>query len=124
LERVGSIAKAFRPIHQLLLNKYYIDEIYGALFIRPTMRLAQGLDWFDYQVIDRVFVDGFGWTVYFFSQVGSWLDDHLVDGIVNGTGELASGLGGLARRVQNGWVQNYLLVITIGFVALVLWKLF
>jgi NADH-quinone oxidoreductase subunit L len=118
-DTVAKIAKAFNPIYQLLVHKYYVDEFYWAVFVRPVGKLAKALDWFDLHVIDRIFVDG--WLASGLSVINSWLDDHVVDGAVNGMGESVTDLGALARRVQNGFVQNYLLVVTIGFVCMVLW---
>jgi NADH-quinone oxidoreductase subunit L len=117
---VGQLASVFAPIHKLLKNKYYVDELYWALFVRPTGKLAQALSWFDFNVVDRIFVDGFGWLATLWSKIQSWIDDHLVDGIVNGGGWSAETLGAMARRVQNGFVQNYLLVITMTLVALLM----
>ena len=120
-DTVAKIAKAFNPIYQLLVHKYYVDEFYWAVFVRPVGKLAQFLDWFDYNVIDKVFIDGFGWVTTGLSKISSWLDDNVVDGTINGAGWSVSSFGAAARKVQNGFVQNYLLVITIGFVCLVLW---
>ena len=64
---VEKLAKIFAPIHTLLKNKYYVDEFYWAVFVRPTGKLAKLLDWFDFNVIDRIFVDGFGWIASLWS---------------------------------------------------------
>ena len=120
LTLVESLAMAFAPINRLLKNKYYVDEIYWALFVRPTARLGDALAWFDTNVVDHIFVDGFGVIASFWSRVQSWLDDHVVDGAVDGTGWTALELGALGRRIQNGLVQNYLLVITMALVALLM----
>jgi NADH-quinone oxidoreductase subunit L len=118
LSAVEQLAEIFSPIYRLLKNKYYVDEIYWALFVRPTGQLAQVLAWIDLNIVDRIFVDGFGWLATVWSKVQSWFDDHVVDGAVNGGGWSAENFGALARRVQNGFVQNYLLVITMALVAL------
>ena len=120
LDIVGRLASIFAPINKLLKNKYYIDELYWAVFVRPTGKLAQALSWFDFNVIDRIFIDGFGWAAMVWSKIQSWIDDHIVDGMVNGGGWSAETLGALARRVQNGFVQNYLLVITMALVAMLM----
>jgi NADH-quinone oxidoreductase subunit L len=120
LGAVETFARIFAPIHKLLKNKYYVDEIYWGLFVRPTARLADLLDWFDFNIVDRIFVDGFGWLASLWSVLQSWFDDHIVDGAVDGMGWSAEGLGAIARRVQNGLVQNYLLVITMALVALMM----
>jgi NADH-quinone oxidoreductase subunit L len=118
LETVERLAEVFAPIHRLLKNKYYVDEFYWAVFVRPTGRLAQGLAWLDLNVLDRFFVDGFGWIATAWSKIQSGFDDHVVDGAVDGSAWTAERFGAMARRVQNGFVQNYLLVITMALVAL------
>jgi len=120
LETVGRLAKWFAPIHTVLKNKYYVDEIYWALFVRPTGRLADFLGWFDTNIVDKIFVDGFGWFADLWSKGQSWMDDHIVDGAVNGAGWSAQRIGSLARQVQNGLVQNYLLVITMALVVMLM----
>lgn len=119
-----ALAKTFAPIHKLLVNKWYVDEIYWALFVHPTMKIAKALSWFDFNVMDRIFVDGFGWVTSWLSRLESWIDDHLVDGAVDGAGWTVSSVGAVARRIQNGLVQSYILVITVGLIAMLLWKLF
>jgi NADH-quinone oxidoreductase subunit L len=74
-----------------LENKWYIDEIYDAIFIRPIKALAEGL-WkgFDVAVIDRV-VLGFG-------RVSAWT-------------------GQTIRVIQTGSVQVYAFMFLVGFVV-------
>jgi len=120
----ATLAETFRPVYVLLSNKWYVDEIYGVLFIRPTQQLSQAMAWFDDNVIDRIGVDGTGWVADKLSILQSWLDDHVVDEGVDGTGWTINALGALARRAQTGFVQNYLLVIALGFVALIFWQIF
>jgi NADH-quinone oxidoreductase subunit L len=124
LVKPESLANTFRPIHTLLVNKWYIDEIYWALFVRPTQKLSKAMAWFDDHVIDQIGVDGTGWVAEKLTVIQSWFDDHVVDGGVDGAGWVVDSLGGLARRAQTGFVQNYLLMIAIGFVLLVFWKIF
>jgi NADH-quinone oxidoreductase subunit L len=118
--KAENLARVFSPLYKLFLNKWYVDEIYGVLLVRPTARLAEGLAWFDDAVIDRIFVDGFGALVEAWSHRQGWFDDHVVDGAVDGSGWSAQKLGALVRRVQNGFVQNYLLVMALGFVVFLL----
>jgi NADH-quinone oxidoreductase subunit L len=95
--RDGSLAKPealkqrFSWLHKTLENKWYIDEIYEAAFIRPIQALSQGL-WkgFDVAVIDRIVV-GFG-------RASEWT-------------------GQAVRTVQTGSIQVYAIVLLIGFLA-------
>ncbi len=112
---VGRLAVRFSPLYRLLQRKYYIDELYGFLFIRRTVDLAHVANWFDAYVIDRVFVDGFGKIVDQLSVVKRWVNDHVRENVFSDA---------LARRLQNSLAQNYLLVMTLGFVMFVLWRVF
>jgi NADH-quinone oxidoreductase subunit L len=80
-------------LHRLLLHKYYVDELYDRLFVRPTVRLAH-------------------WCAEAF-------DLDVVDGAVNGVGALVARSAAGLRRIQTGFVVNYALTMLIGVVALV-----
>jgi NADH-quinone oxidoreductase subunit L len=95
--RPGSIGVPRNALHRLLLNKYYVDEIYGALIVRPLHRLSE-------------------WSARRF-------DPGVVDGAVNGVALLVQvGAAGL-RRVQTGFVMNYAFGILLGAVAVVAYLL-
>jgi NADH-quinone oxidoreductase subunit L len=117
-----TLASTFRPLYVLFSNKWFVDEIVWAVVVRPTLKLCNALAWFDDHVIDKLGVDGTGWVTQKLTVIQSWLDDHLVDKSVDGSGWVVSAVGGLARRLQTGFVQNYILVITLGFMLLVFWK--
>jgi NADH-quinone oxidoreductase subunit L len=91
LGKVKAVSQKFAVFHRLLENKWYIDEIYQALFIRPIQKLSELL-WkgFDVAVIDRI-VLGFG-------RVSEW------------TGETI-------RLMQTGSIQIYAFMLLIGLVA-------
>ena len=79
-------------LHALLLNKYYVDEIYDALIVQPSYRL--------YLWCARVF------------------DLRVIDGIVNGMGSMVVAWARSLRRVQTGRVQNYALGIALGLIVM------
>jgi len=87
---------SIKALHSLLVNKYYIDEIYDALLIKPCLRLCQGAFGFDTKV---------------------------VDGAVNGVANVTQYCSGVLRRTQTGLIQNYLLVQVFGVVILLIWLL-
>jgi NADH-quinone oxidoreductase subunit L len=87
------IAARFGALYRLLWNKYYVDELYDALFIQPYVRLSR----------------------YFWQTV----DAGLIDGAVNGVGDLVRVVGGRARRLQTGNVQTYALAMLIGALLVV-----
>jgi NADH-quinone oxidoreductase subunit L len=53
----------------------------------------------------------------------AWIDANIVDGIVNGVGELIRSVAGSVRRVQSGFVRTYALLISFGAVAILAWFL-
>ncbi len=89
----AELAARFRPIYLLLLNKWYVDELYGAIFVRPFQVLARTL-----------------W------QVG---DVTLIDGVPNGLAALTVDGSARAVRLQTGSVAAYAFSMLIGVVALV-----
>jgi NADH-quinone oxidoreductase subunit L len=89
------IAQSFRPIHQLLLQKYYVDELYEAVIIGPCVWLSRNVLW---KIID----------------VG------LIDGTVNGLAFLSRGVGGGLRHIQGGNTRSYAAWVVVGAVAVTL----
>jgi NADH-quinone oxidoreductase subunit L len=101
---------ALQPLYRLAANKYYIDELYGAVIIRPFLAATQWLARLDQLVIDGAVnaTGSFGWLL------GQWkerFDRRVVDGLVNGAAFLTRGLGIGLRWLQTGIVQHYLLVV-------------
>jgi NADH-quinone oxidoreductase subunit L len=94
LNTVSAIASAngaTRFLYRASLNKWWFDDLYDLLFIRIGGRVANGLWWFDRNV---------------------------VDGAVNGTGRVVGSAGGGLRRIQTGRVQNYALGIALGLIVM------
>ncbi len=93
------IVAALRPVHTFLTHKWYFDELYDALFVRPAVSLGRTL-WrgFDLGVIDRFGPDGVA------------------------TVTLASARR--AIRLQTGYVYHYAFAMLIGLVVLLSWYLF
>jgi NADH-quinone oxidoreductase subunit L len=104
--------------HRLLLNKYYVDEIYDATVVRGTMESAGSLWTFDRRVVDGT-VNGTGVTTQVSAWVSHLLDKYLVDGIVNLVGNMIHEGSYLFRRLQTGLIQNYALVMLFGVFAFV-----
>jgi NADH-quinone oxidoreductase subunit L len=64
-----SIAKAFRPLYLLFFNKWYLDEIYDVVFVRPTLALSRAGAWIDDRLIDRTGVPIVRWIIGLFTSV-------------------------------------------------------
>ncbi len=112
-------AERFPAVHRLLVNKYYVDEIYDATIVRGFWASARGLFRFDSKVIDGFLVEGSRHLTVAFAQLSGFFDKYFVDGLVNGVGSLLRGGSGVLRRVQTGLVSQYALVLALGLLAMV-----
>lgn len=88
----GCVRLPLRGLYSLSNNKFYLDEIYGALIIAPCRALAA----FAY-----------------------WCDQRIVDGIVNTIGRIPPAMGSLLRPLQTGMIQFYALAMALGLLVLV-----
>ena len=112
-------AERFPAAHRVLVNKYYVDELYDVTAIRGFWALARGLFRFDASVIDGFFVNGARHATVAFSLLSGLFDKYVVDGLVNLTGSVLD-LGSRGfRRLQTGYVANYALVLAVGMFALI-----
>jgi NADH-quinone oxidoreductase subunit L len=83
----------------LLLNKYYIDELYDLIVTRP-------LFWVSDQVLNRA------------------IDTDVIDGAANGAGMIVESSGQSARRVETGNVEHYVFVYVLGALGVVAYYLY
>jgi len=88
----AAVTRAAGPIYRLLVNKWYVDELYDRKFV-DAMRALFGAMWA--------------------------FDVHVIDGIANGIGRVAALGGGGARRLQTGVVGNYALTIVVGLFVII-----
>jgi NADH-quinone oxidoreductase subunit L len=103
----------------LVYNKYYVDEAYHALVVRPALFLAAFLSWFDQHVIDWL-VNFAGWLARLFAAIDDAIDKYVVDGAVNGLGGLTREGGRVLRRIETGRIQTYLYGAAFGSLLVVL----
>jgi NADH-quinone oxidoreductase subunit L len=114
---------AFAGLHKVLLHKYYVDEIYDALFVNRVKDLGSMLSAFDLGVVDGG-VNGVGWSGRMLGVLSSWWDKWIIDGLVNVVAFAVRVLSWPLRIVQTGMVQNYAWLITVGvliFVVYAVW---
>ncbi len=117
-----SLAESFKPAYNLLLNKYWIDELYDRIFIRPFFRLTKIAFSFDTRIIDGS-VNLAGTITVVISRIKAMIDKYIVDGAVNLTALTVGGAARVLRRLQSGYIQNYILLIFTSIVIIVLLKL-
>ncbi|MDD4878939.1 MAG: NADH-quinone oxidoreductase subunit L [Candidatus Omnitrophica bacterium] len=118
----ADIRARFGFLYRLLSNKYYIDEIYETVFIRPCFRLAEHAAKFDLGVVDGA-VNLTAYITVAVSRIQSWFDLYIVDGIVNMVANITWLCSAILRRLQTGLVQNYILIAFFGLAIIILIKL-
>ncbi|MGK2858491.1 MAG: NADH-quinone oxidoreductase subunit L [Thermoanaerobaculia bacterium] len=112
------IVEGVPKLYDVVLNKYYVDEIYGATVIGGTIALSNVLKWIDTNIVDGLVNGVRHVTVWVFGHGSNLVDKYVVDGAVNGVAYGAKGGSTLLRRLQTGVVQNYALVMGAGLVLL------
>jgi NADH-quinone oxidoreductase subunit L len=108
--------------YKLVLNKYYVDEIYEATFVRGTLLLSRALAAFDRIVIDGL-VNGAATVTRALSAADGAFDRYVVDGLVNLIGSVTLWIGNRARQIQTGHIYSYLYAIVIGVVVIMFARL-
>jgi NADH-quinone oxidoreductase subunit L len=123
------LSASWAGVHRVLLDKYYVDELYEALVVRgvalgggqalfATDRFA--VDGGDGEVRPGLGVNGIAWLCRdIVARLSNFWDKWVVDGLVNATAFVLDGLSYLIRAVQNGLVQSYALSMLIGVFLLI-----
>ena len=94
-----NISLRFRKFYNLLLNKYYVDEIYDAAIVKPIVTGSEKVLW-------------------------KFTDSFIIDGIVNGVAKIIAIISESIRKIQTGIAQLYAFIIVAGIAAVLLWIIF
>ena len=97
----AKIAQTFRPVYVLFENKYYLDNIYFAVFAKGTRALGN----FFWKAVDTAIID---------------------NGLVNGAAKLVGVVAGQVRRLQTGFIYTYAAAMVSGVLVLIVvffWQL-
>ncbi len=89
----AKLKKSAGDFYEILFHKYYIDEIYQAVIVKPLVYVSERYLWHG-------------------------VDEIMIDGSVNGTGKTVRFFGRMLRRIQTGFVQNYALAFVIGIIVM------
>ena len=87
------MAKALKPLYLLSQNKWYVDEIYNAVFVKPTFKISQ-----------------FFWKI---------VDTRIVDGMPNGAAWASKRAANFFSRFQNGYIFHYAFVMIVAIAFLI-----
>lgn len=88
------LAERFALPYKVLLNKYYIDEIYDAVFVNPVKKISV--------------------------QLWKRVDAMIIDGSVNGIARFFVGTSNVLRLFQTGYVRNYAFYIVVGCIFILI----
>jgi len=88
------MAKSMRPVYNTLLNKYYVDEFYAAVIIKPLMWISTNVLW-------------------------KFVDVAAIDGTVNGIASGATSIGDTVRHTQSGNTRSYAVWVVIGALVVI-----
>ncbi len=111
-------AKRFGGLYSAMWNKYWVDELYEAVFVNRAKDLGKGLWVFDDAVLDGT-VNGVAEATKQSATASNEFDGRVIDGTVNGVANSVWSSSWIFRALQTGMVQNYALVIAIGVFVLV-----
>ena len=118
------IEARFPFLYKLLYNKYYVDQIYDAMFVNRMKDLALTLGAFDVNFINGLGVDGTGWLTRISSRISAIWDSWIVDGLVNLAARIVWLFSWPVRMLQTGRVGRYAGLMLFGvliFLGYYLW---
>jgi NADH-quinone oxidoreductase subunit L len=120
------VRRQFEPIYRFLRGKWWFDEVYDWLFVRPSLLIARCAAAIDRRWIDGI-VDGSAWVVRVFSSIWDKIADQaVVDGLINLSASWTYAIGRAARKVQTGRVRQYVMSVVIAavtiFILIALWN--
>jgi NADH-quinone oxidoreductase subunit L len=110
-------AAQFPGVYRFLQHKWYFDEAYSVLLVRPAMVVAGWCRWFDTKVIDGLIDNTAKGTVRLSNWNGKF-DNGVIDGLANLLARVAYGVGGWFRTWQTGYLRSYVLFLVLAAIAL------
>jgi NADH-quinone oxidoreductase subunit L len=120
LNLAETIAHHLKPIHRVLENKFYFDEVYGVVLVGGVHVLNAIAYAFDKYVIDGLVDLSAAVTERLSRFSGEDIDGRVVDGAVNTVGQTTWQLGNIARAPQVGRIRNYILFAACSVTVFVL----
>jgi NADH-quinone oxidoreductase subunit L len=112
------VRRQFEPVYRFLINKWWFDELYDWMFVRPTHWISAWASSLDRRWINW-FVDGLAAVTAAFALVWDRVGDRtIVDGFVNTMASWTYATGLSLRTVQTGSLRHYVVFIVVGAVAI------
>jgi NADH-quinone oxidoreductase subunit L len=117
--RLAAWKERFAPLHRVIFNKYYVDELYAATVLRGAHGLARALAWFDREIVDGI-VNFCGLAGRATAWINGRIDQYFVDGAVNLVADIVIGSGQKLKRMQTGRINSYAYGVAVGVIAIAL----
>jgi NADH-quinone oxidoreductase subunit L len=90
------ISSRFKGIYNLLLNKYFVDEVYEASIVKPIVKGSENILW-------------------------KFTDNILIDGLINAIAKLIGIISDTIKKIQTGVAQAYALAMVLGILIAIFW---
>jgi NADH-quinone oxidoreductase subunit L len=119
LATADKIRRVLSPLHTLLVHKYFFDEVYDFVWVKGCILVARICRLIDTYVVDMIFNLSAAITERFAAFAGLIIDNHGVDGMVNGIAKSSMDFAGVVRGPQTGRIRNYVL-FAVGVATIVL----
>jgi NADH-quinone oxidoreductase subunit L len=113
----ADVRRQFSAVYNFLVHKWWFDELYQLLFVRPTIAIARGVALLDSRGIDRL-IDGLAWLARGVARCDDWFDRTVVDRGIDLTASWTYDTAVRLRRMQTGNLRQYVMLLAIGTVAI------
>jgi len=107
----------FPGLHRFLTNKWYFDELYSAMLVRPGLIVAGWCKNFDLKVIDGI-IHGVARLGVRTAKGSGRFDLGIVDGLANLIARVSWSVGAWLRNVQTGYLRTYILFLALAAVGI------
>jgi NADH-quinone oxidoreductase subunit L len=113
------VTEKIKGFHRLVYRKYFVDEIYDALFVNRTKDLGKACDFVDSHFVDGA-INGTAATTRGVATLSRLFDTYIVDGLVKLVGWINMRMNRIATSLQTGLVQRYALSAIFSIVVFIL----
>lgn len=107
----------FPGVHRFLSAKWYFDELYSVILVRPALIVAGWCRVIDMKAIDR-FIDSLAVGAVKIARFDGRFDNRVIDGLANLLATISYGVGGWFRRWQTGSLRSYVLFLVLAAVGI------
>jgi NADH:ubiquinone oxidoreductase subunit 5 (subunit L)/multisubunit Na+/H+ antiporter MnhA subunit len=113
----ADVRRQFAPLYRFLAHKWWLDELYDLIFVRPVLQISRWVAEVDRKGIDWL-ADNLARSVELLSRLDDWIDRLFVDALVNLVARCTYAVGLKLRAIQTGNLRQYVMLIAIATVTL------